>query len=152
MLALTVGLVGIALLVAFMVTGRALLRSYEAREPYVHPPAIDPALPEMRQAIESNAHEIDRLRLAVADGIERVDRAEKRVRKTVYGARKLLSDNGIEHAALEAEVAEIRERDGEASEQVELPEVQPDVEPDRPTGIPGVSRAHLARLRETVSA
>jgi len=90
---------------------------------------------------------IDQLTQAVAEGIERVDRAEKRIRKSVTSARKLVRENGLEHPAIEAEYEELRERDAEPIEGGELQLVPEPVEEDRKTGIPGLSPATLAAMR-----
>lgn len=76
--------------------------------------------------------------LAVSDGIARTDRAEKRIRKTVTSAKRLLAESGLEHAALEAEHDELREPDDEALQEVPLLALSPPVARGR-TGIPGLS-------------
>lgn len=60
--------------------------------------------------------------LAIAEGIEHVDRAERRVRAAVARARKRMADLGYEDEGLEAEAKGIRELDGE---QRELEGMQP---------------------------
>lgn len=79
--------------------------------------------------------EFKRLKAAIAEGIERVERAEKRVQKTVASARRLVKANGLEHPGLEAEADELRERDGEGIEP--LPAVPKEVEAVRTIRIPG---------------
>lgn len=87
--------------------------------------------------------------LAVSDGIERVDRAERRVRAVVRSARKELADAGYEHPGLEAEHAELRLVDGDGGDEEELPDVPDDVatDGDGPSSVAGVSRAQLMRAR-----
>jgi len=96
-------------------------------------------LARVSRAVTANYDEIQNLRLAVDEGIRSVTRAEKRVAKTVQGARRKLAESGLEHPGLEAEAAELRNVDGEGSEEDELPTVQPDMEEDLfiDTGIPG---------------
>lgn len=53
---------------------------------------------------------------ALADGIERNDRAERRVRAVVARARKELADSGVADPGLEAESQQLRLLDGEGSE------------------------------------
>lgn len=60
--------------------------------------------------------------LAISEGIEHVDRAERRVRAAVARARKRMADLGYEDEGLEAEAQGIRELDGE---QRELEGMQP---------------------------
>lgn len=87
--------------------------------------------------------------LAVADGIERTDRAERRVESTIRSARKKLEALGLEHDGLEAEAAELHERDGGGGDDGEVPTVPTLVADvgDEPSSIPGVTRSQLARAR-----
>jgi len=73
--------------------------------------------------------------LAVDDGIRRVDRAESRIQKTVTSARRLVKESGLEHAGIEAEASELRDRDDERVEP--LPAVPTPVESPRAVRIPG---------------
>ena len=70
------------------------------------------------------------MKLAIAEGIERVDRAERRIKDTVRRARKKLADSGLVDDGLEAEEQELRLLDGEPSEGVEVLKVREDVEVD----------------------
>lgn len=113
-----------------------------------HRPDTSEELSRLSQAIASNYALIMDLTLAVDVGIKDVKRAEKRVAKTVQGARRLVRESGLEHPGLEAEAAELRDRDGEASDDEELPTVQPGVEEDLvETGIPGYDGDLLGRSR-----
>ncbi len=125
---------------------RALFRRENGPEPVVDHSETGAAFVAVLSRVAENEDEIAKLRLAVEHGIERVDRAEKRVQKTVASARRLVASSGVEHAGLEAEDEELRERNGEAVEA--LPAVQPELVDDRPTGIPGISRSRLNELRE----
>lgn len=148
--------ISVALVAALVVheirTSRAVLASIA--QPATTPHQCDTEAVRLElEALEARTLEDSgRLRLAIAEGIERVDRAEKRVQKTVSSARKLVRENGLEHAGLEAEYSELLERDGEASPAVELPALPEPVVDDRPTGIPGISRAELNRITEALSA
>jgi len=84
--------------------------------------------------IEINAR-IDSLKLAVADGIERVARAENRISKTVTSARRLVRENGLEHAGIEAEFEELQPANGEAVEP--LPPLPEQVGETRTIRVPG---------------
>jgi len=81
--------------------------------------------------------EIQMLTMAVDTGIAGYQRAEKRVQKTVAGARRLLREAGIEHAPLEAEAAQLQSRDDEGSGEGKLPAVPESVAPPRTIRIPG---------------
>lgn len=87
--------------------------------------------------------------LAVSEGIERTDRAERRVQAVVKSARKQLADLGIEHVGIEAEAEGLRPVDGDESEEEELRLMPDDVaDPgDQPSSIPGVSLSQLRRAR-----
>ena len=106
---------------------------------------------------ENALEEIDRrlvqLTLATAEGIERVDRAERRIRSTVKRARAELAEDGYESPGLEAEAAELRLIDagGSGDDQVPpLPEDVGSVEHPQPPGIPGhFSQEVLQALRGT---
>lgn len=73
---------------------------------------------------------INELTMAVAEGIQHVDRAERRVKATVARARRQLEDSGLESPGLEAEWAELRERDGDGGEERGVQPVREAVEAD----------------------
>jgi len=79
--------------------------------------------------------DVDRLTLAVSEGIARVDRAENRIQKTVTSARRLVREAGLEHAGIEAEHAELRSPDDEGIEP--LPAMPAPVDATRTVRIPG---------------
>jgi len=62
----------------------------------------------------ARAHEdrLNNLTLAVAEGIQHVERAEYRIRATIQRARRELAESGAESAGLEAEARDLREVDG----------------------------------------
>lgn len=82
---------------------RAAIETLERRlstlESLVHP---------RLEVLEKANHE---LTLAVAEGIERVDRAERRVRAAVQRARQRMADLGYEDEGLEAEAQGLHELD-----------------------------------------
>lgn len=90
---------------------------------------------------------IKELTLAIAEGIEKTDRAEKRVRQVVTRARKELAAHDLEDPALEGEAQELRLVDGDGGE--ELPEVPRPLadDPSFPSSVRGVSREQLLRAR-----
>lgn len=90
---------------------------------------------------------LDDLTLAVDEGIRRIDRAESRVQKTVTSARRQLREAGQEHAGIEAEYEELHDGDEGGGEVEAVPALPAYVEPDKPSGIPGLSRSELAELR-----
>lgn len=94
----------------------------------------------------------DRVReyvIALAEGIERVDRSERRVKATVNRARKELEAVGLVDPGVEAEAEELRLVDvARGSKRGMFPVSEP-VAPgaDPPSSIPGVSAAQLRQLR-----
>ncbi len=94
----------------------------------------------------------DRVReyvIALAEGIERVDRSERRVKATVNRARKELEASGLVDPGVEAEAEELRLIDAaRGSKRGMFPVSEPvAVGPDPPSSIPGVSAAQLRTLR-----
>jgi len=81
--------------------------------------------------------EMETLTFAIAEGIERTVRSENRVAKTVASARRLLASHGLTHPGLEAEAAQLADRDEGRSEEGELPEVPRMVGEARTVRIPG---------------
>ena len=74
---------------------------------------------------------------AVAEGIERTDRAERRIKATVRRARAEFAEYDVEHAGLEAEAGELRLLDAGGSDGRRVPTVREEVEeaPEPPTSI-----------------
>lgn len=87
--------------------------------------------------------------IAVAEGIERVDRSERRIKATVRRARKELADRGLVDDGLEAENYELSLLDGGGGEEGELPAMHPEVDEvaDAPSNIAGLPASVLLRLR-----
>lgn len=127
--------------------GRAVVRYLDRPEPV---PASDPTTLGPSVTFENMRNlerRLDEFQLALADGIQRVDRAEKRIQKTVTSARRLVANAGLEHAGIEAEAAELRDVDAPDITPEPVPAVQEDLEPSGPSGIPGISQARLDELR-----
>lgn len=142
---LTIALALLTLAVAqlFLLRG-SLSRNNELLAIDRHRPDTTEEIERLSRATAENYQRILELGLAVDEGIRFVKRAEKRVAKTVQGARRLLAASGLEHPGLEAEAAELRDLDDEplGSEEVPaLPEGLEDAEQYEPepigTGIPG---------------
>lgn len=68
-----------------------------------------PDVSQLTRDVAELQEEAKDLLLAVADGIERTDRAERRVHATVKRARKALADRGVVDGGLEAEHDELEE-------------------------------------------
>ena len=94
----------------------------------------------------------DRVReyvIALAEGIERVDRSERRVKATVARARKELEANGLVDPGVEAEAEQLRLVDAARGSDRGMQPVSESVEPVivPPSGFPGVSPDQLRVLR-----
>lgn len=87
--------------------------------------------------------------LAIEEGIERVARAEQRVKEAVRRAKARADAAGYEDPGVEAEVAELDRRDDGGSEQSELSLLHAGVEDDggHPSSIRGVTIEQLQRAR-----
>ena len=108
------------------------------------------ALLELQAETVALSTRLDGYGAALAEGIERVDRSERRIRQTVSRARKDLEDEGAAHAGLEAEHAQLQLLDGGRGESGEVSVVPADVAEDlaQPRGIPGTfSQEVLKALR-----
>ncbi len=104
-------------------------------------------------AIESHdadlVKQLKELTLAIAEGIERVDRSERRVRSTVARAQKELKKLGYEDPGLEAEANQLRSIDGKGGTDGEVLDVpgQLDAPAQTPSSIRGVPLETLLRAR-----
>ena len=92
---------------------------------------------------------LDETRVAVAEGIERTDRTERRIASTVARARKELRESGYDHPGVEAEAAGLRKVDGDGSDDGGVQPVQGEVaaDADQPSSIRGVPASTLRRVR-----
>lgn len=143
--------------------GTRIERLETAPRPADDPDAIASAVERLDQLADNFAHRIMSLEssvenmeeghkelvIAVSEGIERVDRAERRIKATVKRARKELSDRGLVDPGLEAEDQELHDVDGEGSDGRGVPPVREEVAPaaDAPSSIKGVPLAVLRRAR-----
>ena len=97
--------------------------------------------------LEVQQQKIKDLTFAVSEGIERTDRAERRIRNAIQRARKELAARGFDDPGLEAEDHELRVVDGDGGGDRGVPAVSEEVaevEP-APSSIPGVSADQLRR-------
>jgi len=134
------------------------------------PPAIDARLTQLsrrdadlQDGVDTNAHNLGLLQenadgfdhwrkeivIAVSEGIERTDRAERRIKATVQRARKQLETLGYVDDAVEAEAVELRLLDGEGSRSGEVPPVSTGVDEPSPesSSVRGVPLETLKRAR-----
>jgi len=103
----------------------------------------------MQEQLADLAESHKQTMIAVAEGIERVERYERRIKNTVRRAKKELAEQGFEHAGLEAEDTELRLVDGEGGDGEGVPPVPGRVDETQqtPSSIPGVSQETLMRAR-----
>lgn len=153
-----------ALFVADAVLGVMLWRGHRRRErlmdlvntepsPEFNEEPIRADLEDLRKDtltdLEEMAVRIKGLTVAVAEGIERVDRSERRIGATIKRAQTKLALAGYEDPGVEAEVEGLRVLDGDGIETGELPTVPSDVGSagDRDSSVPGVTVAQLQKVR-----
>lgn len=89
---------------------------------------------------------IGETRQAVAEGIERVERTERRIHATLKRARAELKKRGLEDPGLEAEAVELRNLDGAGGQEQGMPAVREALATD-PSSIEGLSLEQLQRIR-----
>ncbi len=117
------------------------------------PTASDRVLNLEELGVAQDAHldqlttQIKDLTFAVSEGIERTDRAERRVRGVIQRARKELGARGYEDPGLEAEAYELRAVDGDGSKDGGVPAVSTEVAEVEPeaSSIRGVPAETLRR-------
>lgn len=104
------------------------------------PPSTDP-LPTGDLTIDLLASRVEDLTIAVAEGVNNVQRSERRVRAVVASARRELAEAGYAHPGLEAEATQLVPDDGDERDQDGLPPVstQLAVDSEIPGPIAGVS-------------
>jgi len=81
---------------------------------------------------------VDACMKAVAEGIDHVDRNEKRVRGILTGAQRRFESAGYEDPGVEAEVESLPPVDAGSSSEEELPAVHEDVELGSWAAVPGM--------------
>jgi len=74
--------------------------------------ALAETVRELSAAHDQLEEAVSQQTIAIAEGIERAERAERRVRASVQRARAKLREHGLESDALDAEAAQLREDDG----------------------------------------
>jgi len=99
------------------------------------------------RALADQQQKIKDLTFAVSEGIERTDRAERRIRNAIQRARKELASHGFEDPGLEAEAHELRIVDGDGGGDGGVPAMPAEVESVEPeaSSIRGVSAETLRR-------
>lgn len=92
------------------------------------------------------------LTLAVAEGIEKVERSESRVNSVVKRARKEFQESGYTTSGFEAEDRQLRTVDGAGGEEQGMPPVREDVAAPatEPSSVPGVPLGTLQRVRGAI--
>lgn len=103
----------------------------------------------LRSELRTQADQVKRLTLGLAEGIEKVERKERRIDAVIGRARKELADSGVESPALEAENTELRLVDGTGGEEQGVPTVREELAnfADAPSSVPGVTKAQLRAIR-----
>jgi len=97
----------------------------------------------IRDSLTHLQDRMDQLQLAVSEGIERVDRSERRVRAVVQRAKARMDEAGFGDEALDAEAEQLSLIDGGGSARGGVSPVREGVADDRPApainlrGIPG---------------
>jgi len=110
---------------------------------------IEDVTAQSNAAVESFDGWRKELVIAVSEGIERTDRAERRIKATVARARGQLANLGYEDPGLEAETVELRLIDGEPSGKSGVPPVPAAVAEtaSEASSVRGVSAETLRRAR-----
>jgi len=145
---LAVAIVALTALTSSVIWAVRVFRiNFSSREPVLDPVKIAEFTGMWEIRLDGLGEEIDRIKIALSDGIARNDRAEKRIQKTVASARRQLREAGIEHAGIEAEHAELLERDESPGEDEQLRLLPESVEPPRRSGIPGLSAEALEEIK-----
>jgi len=87
--------------------------------------------------------------IAVAEGIERVDRSERRIQGTVKRAQKKLAEHGFVDEGLEAEVDGLQLIDGDRGKEPGVQPVRSEVASaeETPSSVAGVTQQQLRRAR-----
>lgn len=121
---------------------QAKIDSLETRES----PGLDPVFIDRLNALEG---QVEALVIAVDEGIQRVDRSERRVNATVKRARKKLAEEGVEDPTLDAEAVVLESGNAERSAGGGVQPMRPHVVPDadQASSIPGVSLRALRKVR-----
>jgi hypothetical protein len=104
---------------------------------------------EIAENMEQVFDQFKDITLAVSEGIERTDRAERRIRQVAQRARKKLAEGGLEDPALEGEVADLHLEHGDGGEPRGVPPMRQEMAPPEPetSSVRGVPVETLRRAR-----
>lgn len=141
---LILGLTGAGTLIGGAILWAATIfrRSFDARE-VLDSTSPDPLAVAMAAEIERIDARLEDFTLALANGIDHVDRAEKRVRSVVTAAKARYERSGYSDPGIDAEEAQLPLVDAGLSPQEEVPPVQPVMESDSPwRTVPGFVESH----------
>ncbi len=113
----------------------------------LHAELVDPRLDALETGFDRITSDFKATNFAVAEGIERTDRSERRIHATIKRARKELGKLGYEDPGLEAEAHELRLVDGDGGQDGGMPAVPTEVAEvqSTPSSIRGVSAETLRR-------
>jgi len=156
MILMTVGLGSALGVVLVLATLRVLarIRTLENRPPTASTEPFDDGalwteLRTMQAVVDDQTLAVRNQTLAIAEGIERVGRAEARVTETVRRAKRRADEAGYTDPGIEAEAAELQRVDGDGSEASSVPVLHTDVGDDvsHPSSVRGVSVEQMQRAR-----
>lgn len=137
--------------------------SYRRQQRYLDRPVTE-SVPyddrELREAISNHTGTLDDqamrqardhkgLVIAVAEGIERVDRSERRIGATIKRAQEKLAASGFSDPGVDSEIEGLRVLDGDGVDIGGLPALQPSLDDprDQPSSVPGLTIGQLQRVR-----
>ncbi len=116
-------------------TRAVLLHNKEPSGDVVDWSNIREGISQQTSRIDALETDLERQKLALSEGIERVARSENRIQKTVTSARRLVRDAGLEHAAIDAEHAELQPPDADGGQP--LPTMPAQMAATRTLRVPG---------------
>lgn len=110
---------------------------------------IEVRVGEWTDTLDSIEGKLRTMTHAISEGIERTDRAERRIKATVRRARKELSEAGLTDPGVDAENLELRLLDGEGGDGGKLPPLRENMEPPEngASSVRGVTLEQLQRAR-----
>jgi len=135
----------VGLIVAGWLVGRSLNAVAATFTQSIPAAAPDQALAESHSALAERFDrldsKVDACMKAVAEGIDHVERNEKRVRGILTGARNRFASAGYEDPGVEAEITSLPEVDERSSPEEELQPVQEGLELGSWVAVPGMKRS-----------
>jgi len=115
-----------------------LVETIQGQEPTESNPSV-----ELLGRLAEVERRLELLTLGLAEGIERVERSERRVRQTIASAKRRFEAEGYVDPGLEAEAAALPQADGDRGPEEEVRPVPDDVagfeQPDAWGTVPGMS-------------